>query len=245
MMAGLLEQRVTGRGRHIDVSQVEAMLPLTAFWILHQQLHGKPHKREGLRHPVHAPHGCFRCVGDDSWVAIGVTTDDQWQGLCAVLEDPALQNAELAHAASRKEHEDRIEAALSDWCAKRTAEEVTALLQAKGVPAGEAVAPGDTPANVHLQARGVWQRVTRPFVEPQIQASAPFREHQVAYAVRSGSPTLGQHTEKVLSAKLGLGEDELESLRRAGVIGTAATGAKVRSRLHKPASEPAAPGKGA
>lgn len=232
LMAALLERRCTGRGRHIDLPQVQAMLPLTAFWMIHDSLHGQPAPREGSRHPVHAPHGCFRCSGDDAWLALAVVNDAQWGALRALLGDPAWAgDPDLDHAAGRKRQEERIRLAVAQWCADQTPAQAVALLQAAGIPAGVVQAPGEVTADPQLQDRGFWQQVQRSHVGPQWQASLPFREHGQPYAARQPAPTLGQHSEAVLRRLCGIDADVYAGLVRRGVTGQVATGTKTRGRM--------------
>jgi crotonobetainyl-CoA:carnitine CoA-transferase CaiB-like acyl-CoA transferase len=242
LLAALLERRVTGRGRHIEVSQVEAMLPLTAYWMIHESLHDQPLAREGTRHPVHAPHGCFRCAGDDAWVAVAVLEDVQWHALAAVIGRRDLtEDARLATASQRKAREAELEAAIESWCAPLTAADAAAQLQAVGVPAGEVLAPADLPTDRHLIARDFWQLVHRAHVPPQLQASLPFRTGSRPYRVRSPAPTLGEHGEATLMGLLDLDPETLSGLRERSVIGTKATGGKVRARLQQAAGLQRAP----
>src|SRR3954452_22024748 len=85
LMLGFMHQKNTGEGQHIDLSAVEAMLPLLAPSIIEQSATGKTSPRIGNRHPLHAPNGCFPCLGEDQWITLAVRSDAEWQSLCGVM----------------------------------------------------------------------------------------------------------------------------------------------------------------
>src|SRR5215217_7746515 len=130
------------------------MLSLVAPSIIEQSVHGRLGPRIGNRHPVHAPHGCFRCSGDDAWIVISVATDRQWQALCAVLGRADLaQDAGLAQVEERHRRQGEIEAAIGAWTAGRSADAAMALLQSRGVPAGAVRSIPALLDDPHLAAR--------------------------------------------------------------------------------------------
>lgn len=85
LMVALLHRQRTGEGQNIDLSQVECMLPLVAPGLIEQSALGALSPRIGNRHRVFVPHGCFRCAGDDAWVAVAICDDGQWQATCGLL----------------------------------------------------------------------------------------------------------------------------------------------------------------
>ncbi len=101
MLLALFVQQATGEGRHVNLSQVEAMLPMAAPFILEQSISGTVSPRQGNRHPVNVPHGCFRCAGDDAWIVLTVP-DAHWPVLCRAIgrEDLAV-DPHLAGASGR------------------------------------------------------------------------------------------------------------------------------------------------
>ncbi len=219
LMAALLHQRRTGEGQHIDLSQVQALFPLAAPWIIEQSVTGEV-RRRGSRHPLFVPNGAFRCAGEDEWIVVSVTSDDAWLRLCGLLgradfaADPAL-----GAAAGRRAREAEIEAALAAWAASRGPEQAMAELQAIGVAAGVARTPGELFDDPHLRDRGDWQLVDREWSGPQSIFSAPFREDGAPYAIERPAPTLGEHNRRILCEQLGLGDAELDRLIATGVSG--------------------------
>lgn len=216
----LLDKKRSGRGRLMDLSQVECMLPLIASSIIEQSLTGRATRR-GNRHPVFSPNGCFRCAGADEWIVISITTAEEWHALCATMDLAAFaSDAALSAVDARRAREEEIEEAIANWCRARSGEKAMALLQAAGVPAGVARNPKDLLDDPHLMARGFWQRVDRPFVGEHFQPSLPVRRHDGGpFEIRQPAPTLGQHTVTVLGGLLGLTREELEDLSRKEVIG--------------------------
>jgi len=220
LLVALMHRRRTGVGQFIDLSQVECMLPLTAAWMIEQSASGRLAPRMGNRHPMHTPHGVFRCAGEDEWVMVTLTDDAMWQPLCAVIgRDDLARDAALAGAAGRRAREDHIEQAIEAWTRTQSPQAAMLRLQQAGVAAGAVHAPGDLLDDAHLIARGYWQPVDRPYMGVHQQPSAPFREDGAAYAVRMPAPTLGQHNDEVFKGLLGMTQQELERLAELQVIG--------------------------
>jgi crotonobetainyl-CoA:carnitine CoA-transferase CaiB-like acyl-CoA transferase len=244
LIAAIFHRKRTGEGQFVDLSQVECLFPLVAPWVIEQSIKGEVGPRLGNRHPVHAPHGVFRCAGDDEWVLVAVTDDAAWRALCSVIgrgdlaADPALATAE-----GRRGQQDRLEGAIAAWTAQRTPDEAMEALQSAGVAAGAARAGWEVAlADPHLLARGFWQELDRPVLGPHIQPSAAFREHGAPYPVRFPAPTLGQSTREVLSRILGLTEAELDRLEADQVIGedpipAGARGARSAQAIHAAARQ--------
>jgi crotonobetainyl-CoA:carnitine CoA-transferase CaiB-like acyl-CoA transferase len=225
LMLGLMHQKNTGEGQHIDLSQVECLLPLLAPSIIEQSATGKTAPRLGNRHPVYVPNGCFPCIGEDQWITLAVRSDHEWQLLCGILHRPDLAaDPSLASAEGRRKEEDRIELAVRQWTSTVRPDLAMVTLQAAGIAAGVARLPMDLPGDPHLVKSGHWQSVDRPLMGPHLVPSVAYREGDTAlpYAIEHLAPTLGQHNEEVLRDLLGLTYQEIEKLRDDGIIGNVA-----------------------
>jgi len=219
LLVALMHRKDSGEGQHIDLSQVQCMLPFTAAWAIEQSAGGRTTPRAGNRHPTYVPHGVFPCAGTDKWVMVAATHDAMWASLARTigLDDPAL-----ATAARRRAQEDQIEAAIVEWTRTRSPDDAMAALQKEGVAAGTVRAPIDLIVDPHLKARGFWQWIDRAHVGRHPQPSTPYREAGAPAPVRWPAATLGQYNEEVLGGVLGLPKSEIERLASEGVIGTEA-----------------------
>src|SRR5580658_5103301 len=139
LMAAIRRQRATGAGCYIDMSQSETGLMLSGTSMLEHQLTGKPTARYGNRMPYldWAPHGAYRCSGDDNWIAISIQSDAQWRAIVEEMGSPdwAL-DARFATAASRKQHEDDLDAKLNACTAARERYDLMNRLQERVIAAG-------------------------------------------------------------------------------------------------------------
>ena len=70
VMMGLWHRRKTGRGQHIDLAQFDAAIGAIGEVFLAYQLTGQRPERLGNHHATMAPHGCYACKGEDSWLAL-------------------------------------------------------------------------------------------------------------------------------------------------------------------------------
>ena len=177
LLVALLHRKRTGEGQHIDLSQVECMLPMTAPAMIACSA-GQTPARIGNRHPDHAPHGIFPCAGDDSWLAVTVTDDAMWQACARTIGRPDLASLDTA---ARLADPDRLEQALSDWSVTQAADRAMATLQEAGVAAGVSRAPYALFDDPQLLARGYWRTYPRPFIGDFPQSVLPFREGAAPY----------------------------------------------------------------
>ena len=216
-------QRETGQGRHVNLSQVEAMITMTAPFLIEQSVSGAVPTRQGNRHPMFAPRGCYRSAGDDTWIALTITSDAEWQALCHVLTRTDLAADPRLHtAAGRQAHVQELDAAISVWAKAQDADNAMSQLQAAGIAAGVVRPMSDVLRDPHLHERGFWQSVDRDFVGQYLSSTTPYRQGDAPMPIRSAAPTLGQHTAVVLGELLALDAASVATLEKEGVIGTLA-----------------------
>lgn len=219
VLAALEHRRRTGEGQYIDLAQAEVMDHYMTPALLDMQANHNSPYRTGNRHPQAAPHGVFRCQGDDRWVAIAVFTQQEWEGLCGVLGDPAWCREErFATLAGRKQHEAEMERLVTAWTQKRTAEEAMEHLQRHGVAAGAVQNPQDMmERDPQVRARDLFPVLHHPVIG-DCAHPAPAAKLSRSPAQLKTSPLLGEHNELVLCQFLGLSAEELAGLINEGVV---------------------------
>ncbi|MCZ2495947.1 CoA transferase [Xylophilus sp. Kf1] len=208
LLVALLDRQKTGEGRHVNLSQVEAMLPLTAPYLLEQSIRGEVSPRQANAHSPITPHGCYRCAGDDAWIVIGTAGD--------------TAGAALAEVVGYRPAAGDLDAAIGAWTARHTADEAMRILQARRVPAGVVRPMEQVLADPHLLARGFWQRMPRDHLGEYLASTAWFREGTAPTPLRQVAPTLGQHSHSILRRLLGLTDVEIQQLEKDEITGTSA-----------------------
>jgi crotonobetainyl-CoA:carnitine CoA-transferase CaiB-like acyl-CoA transferase len=218
LAAGLLYQRRTGRGVHLDVSQVEAAVYSLTPWLLDFVVNGHIAARQGNRSDRFVPHGAFPCRGDDRWVAIACWDDADWRKLADVIGlDPSTTNA-FATLEARRACVDEVEAIVARWTEDQDAPAVADALQRVGVEAVPVADFLDVAADEQLAHRGHFVSMEHPCMGPCGYERNGFRLSDAPAGYERPSPLLGQHNEWVLGEILGLDTTEQTRLRDAGVL---------------------------
>src|SRR6185436_14993014 len=78
LLAALDHRRRTGEGQYLDFSQAESSLLGLAPALLDYEVNRRIATANGNDDADFAPHGVYPAAGDDAWVAIAVTGDEQW-----------------------------------------------------------------------------------------------------------------------------------------------------------------------
>jgi crotonobetainyl-CoA:carnitine CoA-transferase CaiB-like acyl-CoA transferase len=207
--AGLWHRRRTGDVTRVDFSMIEAMLWTMAEPLLATQL-GTPPQPQGNQSDRYVPHGVYCCSGEDDWVSIAVTTDQEWSRLCTIV--PTLSPMAALGFVERGGARTAIGEALAAWSRPQSASAVVAALRDAGIPASALANSRDLVTSNHLRERGFW--------EAHSTGVLPGLPWRASFGRTSGAaPELGADTDKVLREVLDLSPDQIASLRQSGALG--------------------------
>ncbi len=218
MLAAIHYHARTGEGQFIDFSQCEAVSSLIGEVLLGYELTARVPERAGNAHEYHAPHNVYRAWGIDRWIAIECRSDDDFGKLCKVMGQPALaDDPRFAKVDARKKNERELDAIIEKWTCERDRDRLVSQLLRAGVAAAPSRDARDLYADPHLQARGAFVNVKHPTLGDLELIGTPWRmQDYTAEPVRA--PSLGEHTDSVLTDVLGLTNAKLESLRDKQII---------------------------
>ena len=111
-MAAIFYRNRTGKGQFIDFGQCEAYMGHLGEVYLDYTMNGRVQSTRGNRHESAAPHGCYRAKGDDSWVIIAVTNDEEWERFCEAIGNPPwTEDPRFATSLDRHANQDALDAA--------------------------------------------------------------------------------------------------------------------------------------
>lgn len=219
IMCALLHRARTGQGQYIDLSQREACAMLLPEALMDYTMNGTQPPRMGNRDDLMAPHGVFRSKGEDSWVSIGVGSEDEWQRFCAAIGQSGLAaDPRFASAAARKENEDALEQLVTAWTQERTAEEAMETLQQAGVAAYPALNGREMLADPQVEARGTYVEHEHPEIGVRRHLGIPWKMSHTPCEVWRHAPTFGQDNDYVLMDVLGLSQAEVKELNEKKVL---------------------------
>jgi crotonobetainyl-CoA:carnitine CoA-transferase CaiB-like acyl-CoA transferase len=220
VLMALKRRHDTGAGCMLDLSQHETGIAFMGEHVIEAQLAGREPARRGNPHPELAPHGVYRCSGEDDWIAIAVRSEAEWVAFCRVLRAVHLINdarfvtreARLANATALNEE---VNAQTASWN-KRDLERA---LQARGIAAGAVLTPPEWLSDPHLEAR-------RFFVELEHREAGTTRWDGLGvifdgvrdYEGWKSAPCLGEHNRSALASLLGLTDAELDGLYEQRIL---------------------------
>ena len=125
LLGAIYHRERTGEGQWIDASQCEIGIFLTGATILDWSANERVWRRYGNRSPYKpaAPHGAYRCAGEDRWIAIACFTRRRMAR--AGARSPSRANGSTTAASRRwtrgSPHQDALDAASTSGRARRTA----------------------------------------------------------------------------------------------------------------------------
>lgn len=223
VLTALVHQRRTGEGQYLDLSQLEATTCLLGEFIIAAQLAGRQPERRGNAHPRWAPHGTYRCRGEDEWVSIAVRSDDEWRRLCDLAGLAELRDdPSLTTAAGRRAQQARVDAALEAWTRTWDKFTVMDLLQRHGIPAGAVLNAKELLADPHLVHRGFFVEAVGENGRRSLMPGTPLRVDGQPRRGWRDAPAHGEHNRHVLRTVLGMDDAEIAALEAAGVLASAA-----------------------
>ncbi|MBA4181053.1 MAG: hypothetical protein C0506_10735 [Anaerolinea sp.] len=216
-LVGLWDRAASGsQPQRVEVAMSEAMATFVGEELLAVQVRGTNAPRLGNRDLKHAPQGAYRCAGEDRWLAISVTSDDEWRALCEVA---ALGSSLAALSVSeRHKRHDEIDQEITAWTQAQSPWRATDRLQSSGVIATPVSDGRDLVEDPHLDIRGFWAEMDHPDVGRRRYPGSPIKLSETPGTYRFPPPGLGEHNQDVYVGLLGMSGEDLAALIAARVV---------------------------
>jgi crotonobetainyl-CoA:carnitine CoA-transferase CaiB-like acyl-CoA transferase len=213
LLAAILYRNQTGKGQYLDVSQFENAVHFMAPLVMDYAVNQRIADRMGNRSLDAAPHGAYRCRGEDKWCAIAVFTEEEWQSFGKIIGNPAWQrDPKFSTLLARKGNEEELDRLVEEWTINHSAEEVMNIMQAAGVGAGVLQTGEDlVEHDPQLKHRHFSSVTEHPEVGEYLVRRPSFLLSRSTYEVRR-APLLGEHNEYALRELLGMSDDEIAEL---------------------------------
>ncbi len=219
LLAALNHRRETGVGQHIDMSSREAMSCLIGDSLMDFTMNGRVQSRTGNRDDVMAPHNCYRCQGEDSWVSIAVGSGQEWEALCGSIGRPELvTDSRFADAALRWQNQEEIDRIVEAWTVNRTSYEVMNALQPAGVAAVPSFSAEQLFTDPHLAEQDLTTVVEHPELGAVVMLNPAWKLSETPARITRHSPLLGEHNDYVLGELLGLSAEERARLKSRKIV---------------------------
>ena len=215
LLAALEHRDRTGEGQYLDFSQLEASLHLLAPILLDYTVNGRVAQRAGNDDPRFAPHGVYRCAGEDSWLAVVCESDEQWRALAALVGDDELADLD---GTGRLERRVELDELVQAWTTTRVAPAAEAQLQQAGVPAHTVQNSPELSVDPQLAHRNAFVELPHPLHGTAWVENTRFRLDRTPSVLwRAGAP-FGTDAYEVLTELLGYDEDRIADLAAAELL---------------------------
>jgi crotonobetainyl-CoA:carnitine CoA-transferase CaiB-like acyl-CoA transferase len=202
VLAALHFRNTTGRGQLVEMSQLENVIGHIGDVLVDLQLGVEPQRR-GNRDRHWAPQGIYQCRGQFRWVALSVTTDEEWARLAEVVGGKALgADDRYRRAADRLARHDELDGMLADWAGVRDVMDAFHIIQAAGVPAAPILVDDLLEGDPHVAAREWLRPLSSTDVGTYPHIGHAFRG--IPQTWKRGSPVLGEDNRYVFQDILGL-----------------------------------------
>ncbi|GAA5514293.1 acetyl-CoA:oxalate CoA-transferase [Deinococcus carri] len=209
ILAALYARERSGVGRRVDVNLLEGIISLGTSQISRYLNAGQIPGPQGNDHPSIVPYGTYPCA--DGLVNVAAGNDSLWRRFCAALGFESLgSNPQYATNEGRVHHREQLNAELYPALRTHTRAEVMRRLDAAGVPCGPVYNVQEVFADPHVVDQGIAVTVPHASLGQTTVTAPPWSLDGQRPPVRRAPPTLGQHTDEVLS-ELGLAESHKET----------------------------------
>lgn len=216
-LAALEHRRRTGEGQVVDSAIYEACLAMMESLIPDYALGGHIRERTGAFLPKIAPSNIY--PASDGMLVIAANQDTVWRRLAGAMGQPELaDDPRFAGHVARGENQAEIDRLIADWSVQKTMAELETACEAAGVPCGPIYRAREMLEDAHYQARGSITTVQHPRLGPFPMQNVTPRFSATPGHIRWTGPSLGEHTDQVLSNVLGYNDEVIAGLRTAGVI---------------------------
>ena len=212
----LFHARATGEGQMVETSLLGAVISITEDKIITYGAEGDDPMRTGNAHPLINPYDIIKCR--DGYVAMGISSDDQWNKFCDVFGRPAWKG-DVKYCSNQVrglnyfgDLRDKLEDLLGGY----SMQEIADLCDSVLIPGTMCATTAEAVDAPQLKVRNMLVTVADKEIGDIAMPGKPIKYAGMEEEPLVPAPLLGEHNEAVFGA-LGLG-NELAGLRQRGVI---------------------------
>jgi CoA:oxalate CoA-transferase len=215
ILASLRERETSGKGQMVDVAMLDSQVALCLNPISEYLATGKVPGPSGTRALQATPFQVFRTK--DSRIAILVMNDKQWEDLCRItkredlIEDPRFRNMQ-----SRNRNYQAFLPIFSEIMASRTNSQWEKAISATDIITCPVYAMDQVVADPQIKARGMIAEVQDEKRGSLKVVGNPIKFSRSKNLIDRSIPELGEHTNQILTEKLGFSSHQLGQLKKNG-----------------------------
>ncbi len=217
IQAALIHQLRSGEGQYIDLALLDVQVASLANQAMNYLASGVNPTRLGNAHPNIVPYQAFQTC--DGYLILAVGNDAQFKRFCDLAgradlasDDRYLKNSE------RVKNRQTLVPQLIDIMLTQDSDYWLEQLNAQGIPCGPINNIDQVFSDPQVQHRGMQLELDHPVAGKVISVGNPIKLSETPVSYEKAPPTLGQHTEAVLSDLLGLNSEQIKQLRTDGII---------------------------
>jgi crotonobetainyl-CoA:carnitine CoA-transferase CaiB-like acyl-CoA transferase len=216
ILIALLDREVSGQGRWVQTSLIEAGLTLLDFQATRWTMDKKIPPQEGNNHPTNTPMGCFPTA--DGHLNVAATSNKNFRIFCKLIDRQDMAaDPRFASTALRRQNKQAMNEIIAAALQARTTGEWFELLVAAGLPCGPVYNIKQAFADPQVEALRIRRPVTHPRLGELDLVAQPCEITGFDREIRTATPDLGEHTNEILGS-LGYSAEEIEKLKAARAI---------------------------
>jgi len=216
VLAALAERERTGRGQHVDISMLDAQVSLLNYMATMYLMSGQVPQGIGNTHFVHVPYNCYPTA--DGHLIVACIGDAFFARFAQCIDIPELLAAAYAQQPARLADKARIDGLVAERLRGRPTAHWLQLLQQAQIPCGPVNTFDQALDDPQVRARGMVVDVPLPDGSTLPMPGNPVKLSAALNQPWSGPPTLGQHTDAVLTGLMGYDAARVAALRAQGVV---------------------------
>ncbi len=217
VLASLFARERTGRGQRIDISLLDCQVALMSYVASNHLVSRDPPRRYGNAHPNIVPYEVFKAV--DGYFAFAAGNDLQWAKFCKAVDREAWETDErFATNPARLENRTELVGLMNELFSTRTVSDWVGLCEGIGLPASPINKMEAVFEHPQVVARELVMEVPHHTEGSVPLLRSPLNIPTAPSEVRYPPPTLGQHTDEILSELLNFDPAEILALREQGVV---------------------------
>jgi crotonobetainyl-CoA:carnitine CoA-transferase CaiB-like acyl-CoA transferase len=219
ILAALHYRARTGHGQYIDISQAETAASMIGPAYLEYLINGREPQPQGNFAAAAAPHGCYRCKGDDRWCVIAIQSQEEWIRFCELAGHREwLTDHRFSEPGARVAYRQELDYWIEKWTEKYTPHQVMLMLQREGIAAGVVQTAEDLYRDPHLRERAFAREVFHPQLGWVTRVGPSVRLTENGFSPAGEAHVAGQDNDAVLGEILGLSSAEIDDLAERQVL---------------------------